>query len=405
MSQARLFFLYLPITLFLPTALTVYLGYSLFGRLRTRLVRRVLWWGLLLPLGLLSSLALTFWAEQDRANIDWFLIPGFNFLGFLLTSVPLLLVLDLVRFVTFAGFRYIRFRRNVTATQKPKDWLFTSLRWSVAIGSIGLCIWGQRVAATKPELHRIELPISNLKPALEGYRILQLTDIHLRGKGDDLRLKNLVFVANAVNADLIAITGDVVDSPMNHLRARLEPLRYLRARDGVWVVLGNHEYYADVEACVVEFERLGFNVLLDEHRLITHGDATLTVAGVTNPQHGMHGSKWSNPRGRLAHATGDTATALQRAPLDSVKLLLAHQPASLKHLNDLNVDLALAGHLHGGGFFPWTALAPILTNYRSGLLREGTSWVYVGRGIGTFGPKQRLGSPPEMTVMKLKKAS
>jgi predicted MPP superfamily phosphohydrolase len=353
----------------------------------------------------MSSLALTFWAEQDRVNIGWFLVPGFNFLGFLLTCVPLLLVVDWVRLVICASFRYTRFRQNVTATQKPKDWLWANLRWSLAISSIGLCIGGQWVAAAPPEIRRIELPISNLKPALEGYTILQLTDIHLRGKADDFRLKNLVFTANSTNANLIAITGDVVDSPMNHLRARLEPLRHLRARDGVWVVLGNHEYYADAEACVSEFERLGLTVLLDEHRLITHGGATLTVAGVTNPQHGMHGSKWLNPRGRLAHATGDAAKALQRAPRDSVKLLLAHQPASLKQLSALKVDLALAGHLHGGGFFPWTVLAPILANYRSLLRREGMSWVYVGRGIGTFGPKQRLGSPPEMTVIKLTQAS
>jgi predicted MPP superfamily phosphohydrolase len=247
----------------------------------------------------------------------------------------------------------------------------------------------------------LNVPISKLTTPLDGYRILQLTDIHLRSSRDSSILRSLVERANAERADLIALTGDVVDGPMNNLRAALLPLKQLRARDGVWVVLGNHEYYADAEACISEFERLGFHVLLDEYREIERNGARLTIVGVTNPKHGMHGSKWSNPSGRLARCNADPKAALRGAPANSTKILLAHQPVSIAKASALGFDLALAGHVHGGGFFPWTLFANHVKSTRSGLFRDRDTWIFISRGLGTFGPKLRLGAPPEMTVLTL----
>jgi predicted MPP superfamily phosphohydrolase len=300
--------------------------------------------------------------------------------------------------------RWVRTHTHVTTTHRPKKQTWTIVRYTVALIAVGLCLWGRHIATAPPEIRRIRVPIADLPPSFDGYTILQLTDIHLKNARDVPRLEALVARTNALKPDLIAITGDVVDGPMDNLRARLRPLGKLRAKDGVWVVLGNHEYYADAEACVVEFERLGFTVLLDEHRVLPHNDGALTLAGVTNPQNGMHGSKWSNPRGRLAHATADASVALRNAPPQSFKILLAHQPKSLVRLGELGVALAMAGHVHGGGFFPWSALLPRFTPYRSGLWREGKTWQYVSRGLGTFGPKLRLGARPELAVFRLERS-
>jgi predicted MPP superfamily phosphohydrolase len=223
--------------------------------------------------------------------------------------------------------------------------------------------------------------------------------MHLRGSSDQPRLRRLVEQANAQKPDLIALTGDIVDGPMSDLRKTLHALGSLRARDGVWLVLGNHEYYAGAEACLTEFRRLGITVLLDEHRVIERQGARLIVAGVTNPQRGMHGSAWTE-QGRLSQMTADPRVAFAGAP-KGLRLLLAHQPKSVAQAAGLDVSVALTGHSHGGQFFPWNYLVGLVTPYATGLSREHETWVYVSTGLGTFGPKQRLGSPSEMTVFAL----
>jgi predicted MPP superfamily phosphohydrolase len=399
MHHVRLFFLYLPITMLLPALLTLYVGRKLVSTFGNASLRVLLGSTVLFPLGLLASLSLMFWAEQDRVAIGWFLEPGFLFLGYLLTVVPLLFTTDLVRIAWDGISRFSKTCRNLTATVKTKPIAYAY--WAIALLALVLCLWGQHVAETSPMVTTHRLPIAALSSSLEGYRILQLTDVHLRSRKNESALETLVARTNALKPDLIALTGDIVDGPMDNLRARLRPLGQLHAPDGVWVVLGNHEYYADAEACVTEFERLGFTVLLDEHRVIHRTDATLTIAGVTIPKHGMHGSKWSNPSDRLARCDADPRVALRGVPANSVKLLLAHQPESLIQARGLDFDLGLAGHVHGGGFFPWTWFTEHLERYRSGLRREGKAWIFVGRGIGTFGPKLRLGATPEVTVIQL----
>ena len=239
---------------------------------------------------------------------------------------------------------------------------------------------------------RVEVPIAGLPPALDGYSIAQISDIHV---GPTIRrpyLNAIVNKVNALKADAIAVTGDLVDGSVQRLAMHTEPLGRLSAPDGTFFVTGNHEYYSGAEQWIAEVRRLGLRVLMNEHVIRRRGDASLMIAGVTdytaqlfNPAHR------SDPRQAIAGAPGDVA----------VKILLAHQPRSAPAAADAGFDLQLSGHTHGGQFFPWNLFVPLQQPFVAGLNRVRSLWVYTSRGTGYWGPPKRFGAPSEITLVRL----
>jgi uncharacterized protein len=402
MSQSKLFLLHLPTSIVLPALLSWYVGRNLLrplARSRHWVCAAIV---LMFAVGIAASLALIFWSEQDRAPIRTLVTVGFYLLGYLSTAAALLLVRDLMRLLVWSWWRM---RRRKQPAKAGPHWVLYGSSWLIGLVA-GCALWlGRRGAEQPPTVHNVVVPIRSLPAALRGYRIAQLTDIHLHGKLDRERIRQLVARVNALDVDLIAITGDVVDGPLDDLRAELSAFGALRARDGVYMSVGNHEYYADVDACVAEFLRLGFRVLLNEHRVIDHGPDRIVIAGVTNPQRGMHGARYAELQGPVAMLQSDPRAAVQGAPIGIPRILLAHQPRSVVQARGLGFDLALAGHTHGGQFFPWNLAVRWVFPYAAGLSVDGTMQVYVGRGIGTFGPQLRLGSPAEIAVIELRPAN
>jgi uncharacterized protein len=403
MNHHQLLLLHLPTTVLLPTLASFYVGRNLLGPLARsrRLVYATI--ALMFGLGLSASLSLMFWSEQDRTPIRPMIALGFYAAGYLLTAAPLLVGRDAIRLVVWIATRRWRGKRKIVVDsidwRARRRWFGSS--W-VLLVLAGCCLWlGQREARLAPGVQRLSVEIRNLPRSFVGYRIAQLTDIHIRGKADRKRVRELVAQVNALDVDLIAITGDVVDGPLEDLRSDLSPLGELRARDGVYLAVGNHEYYAGVDACVGEFERLGFHVLLNAHRIIDRGLDRIVVAGVTNPRRGMHGASYAALQGRIASLPSDPSAAIRGAPLRVPRILLAHQPKSVMEARGLGFDLALAGHTHGGQFFPFNLAEPLVFPYAAGLQRDGPMLVFVGRGIGTFGPPLRLGSAPQLAVLEL----
>jgi hypothetical protein len=411
MSHSKLFLLYLPITALLPTLLCWYVGRNLLGPLAAsrRLVYATI--ALVFPLGLSTVLALTFWSEQDRAPIRLLVSSGFLVLGALLTAAGLLLVRDLLRLGWWVARKWRNpvatadepsvagvFRGHMHGIAQRRLWVSS---W-IVLATTGVFLWlGRRGAEQVPVVHRVSIPIRSLPGAFTNYRIAQLTDIHLHGRVDVERAQRLVAQVNALDVDLLALTGDIVDGPLDNVHDTLLPLGDLRARDGVYVAMGNHENYADADACADEFRRLGFRVLLNEHRVVTRGLDRLVVAGVTNPQHGMHGAKYTTIQGRIGNLRSDAAAAIAGAPLDAPKVLLAHQPKSIADAKGLGFDLALAGHTHGGQFFPWSIGVGLIFPYSAGLYVDSGTQIYISPGVGTFGPPLRLGTTPEVAVLEL----
>jgi predicted MPP superfamily phosphohydrolase len=238
----------------------------------------------------------------------------------------------------------------------------------------------------------VEVPIAGLPDSLNGFTIAQISDIHVGPTIKHGYLDAIVNSVNALNADVIAITGDLVDGSVRHLAPHTAPLARLIARHGVYFVTGNHEYYSNAPAWIVELRRLGLTVLLNEHVVLTHQNASVLVAGVTDyTAHHFDESHRSDPYAALAGAPAHVA----------VKVLLAHQPRTATAAADAGFDLQLSGHTHGGQFFPWNFFVPLQQPYVAGLNRLSKLWVYTSRGTGYWGPPKRFGAPSEITRLRL----
>lgn len=242
-----------------------------------------------------------------------------------------------------------------------------------------------------PRVVRRDIVLPGLSPALDGFSIVQLSDLHI---GPTLRrawLERVVARANGLAPDLTVITGDLVDGSVEALREHVEPLSRLDARHGVYAVTGNHEYYAGAGPWVQELARLGLVVLLNEHVRVRHAEADLVVAGVTDySAHHFEPSHRSDPR-----------RALDGAPLVAPKILLAHQPRSAEAAAAAGFDLQLSGHTHGGQFWPWMHGVRFQQPWVAGLQRLGALQIYISRGTGYWGPPLRFGAPAEISHLRL----
>jgi len=325
--------------------------------------------------------------------------------GFLAFSFLLLIVRDAFWLLARAGDALFgrSGRQRILSGEPPRRaaWLNVS-GMAVLGGSILLLVIGYFGARSDPVLERVALPVPGLPAGLDGYRIVQVTDVHLGGTTTGRDFARLVDRVNALDPDLIAVTGDLSETPVSDAGADARPLGRLKARDGVYFVPGNHEVYAGVDEWVALVRALGATVLLNEHRLILRGDGRLLIAGVPNPGGGMHGT----PPGAtgIAAIPSDPALALRDAPPADFKLLLAHQPSSAEAAQQAGFDLMIAGHTHGGQFFPWNYVAGLFYRFVRGWGQLGQLRVYVSRGVGVYVVPIRLGIPPELTLLVLNRA-
>ena len=242
------------------------------------------------------------------------------------------------------------------------------------------------------KVRRVDIPIRGLPEALHGFSIAQISDLHIGPtiKGD--YLERVVDAVNALEADMIAVTGDLVDGSVSDLAGHTQALSRLTARHGAFFVTGNHEYYSGVYAWLREVRRLGLCVLINEHVVLSHEGESVVVAGVTDFGGGYFD---------VSHHS-DPAAALTGAPSDAgVRLLLAHQPRSAFAAAPAGFDLQISGHTHGGQIFPWSYLVRLQQPFIAGLHRVESLWVYISRGTGYWGPPKRLGAPSEITYLRL----
>jgi hypothetical protein len=247
-------------------------------------------------------------------------------------------------------------------------------------------------ARRRARIVSVEVPLANLPPALHGFSIAQISDVHVGSQIKQQYVDAIVDAVNGLDADLIAVTGDLVDGSVPDLSRHIAPLGRLSSRHGTFLVTGNHEYYSGERAWTAEFTRLGLRVLLNEHVVVRHGGAPLVVAGVTD-----YSAHHFNPEQR-----SDPVAALWGAPADAAaRILLAHQPRSASAAASAGFDLQLSGHTHGGQFWPWNLFVRLQQPFTAGLHRLNNLWVYISRGTGYWGPPNRFGAPSEITLLKL----
>ncbi len=266
---------------------------------------------------------------------------------------------------------------------------------AVPLLAAGVTLRGLLNARRTAAVVEVELPIAGLPAALEGFSIAQVSDLHVGPTIKRDYVEAVVDAVNVLDADLVALTGDLVDGSVAGLAGDVAPLARLASRHGSYFVTGNHEYYSGADAWTAELRRLGIRVLTNEHVVLRPAGAdgpALVVAGVTDAgAHRFDAAQRSDPHAALAGAPPDAA----------VRLLLAHQPRSAPAAADAGFDVQLSGHTHGGQFLPWNFLVRLQQPYLAGLHRLGRLWVYTSRGTGYWGPPKRFGAPSEITLLRL----
>lgn len=261
----------------------------------------------------------------------------------------------------------------------------------VLVGSVIAVTIGAVVAARGPRLRHVDVPIEGLAREFDGFRIAQISDLHVGLSIRERYVERVARLVDELQPDLVALTGDIVDGPVERLARDVAPLARGSRVGPTYFVLGNHDCYSGARPWCAHFRSLGMHVLLNEHAVIERGDARMIVAGVTDPASYLAGIEGPRPDLALGEHAGD-----------GFRLLLAHNPKVAPLAEQAGFDLQLSGHTHAGQFFPWTiAVRLIHAPHVAGLSRQGRMWVYVSAGTGTWGPPVRVGTEPELTVVRL----
>jgi predicted MPP superfamily phosphohydrolase len=261
-----------------------------------------------------------------------------------------------------------------------------------ALAAVAAAI-GVQQAMRIPPLKDIEIGIRGLPPQFDGYTILQLTDLHISRLFPASWARTVVERSNKLDVDLIAITGDLIDGTLDARRADIEPLRDLRAADGVYVISGNHEYIFGYSTWMAHFAALGLLSLENGHVVLDRNGRKLVIAGITDR---------ASRRG--GHHVRDLAAVLEGAPKDAPVILLDHQPSDARHAAKLGVALQLSGHTHGGLILGIDRLAARANaGYVSGRYDVDGMTLYVNNGTALWpGFALRLGRPSELTRITLR---
>lgn len=302
----------------------------------------------------------------------------------LLLLALFLIVLDMALLVS----RLLRAPRAVNALRRP--WL----RPSVGLFALLLSAYGISQGMAVPKVRHLDVAIEGLPAAFDGYRVLQLTDIHASRLLTGEWVANVVAESNAQRPDLVVITGDLVDGSVAARANDVRPLGELKAPDGVIAITGNHEYYGQYAQWMPAFRKLGMQVLENSHTVIRRDGAQLTIAGVTDPVAARYGLPMP-----------DLDKALAGADPTAPVILLDHRPTLARANAAKGVALQLSGHTHGGHIVGMDQLVKRANGgfVSGGYAVDGMS-LYVSNGAGLWpGFAARIGVPSEITVFTLRR--
>ncbi len=313
---------------------------------------------------------------------------AYGWLGTLFFLVVTLAAIDVVRLVSLLS----KNARDERTDPTRRAAISRALAAVAGTFAAGASAWGVGSVIAQLEVKRQRVPLSRLPREMDGLTIAQLTDIHVGPTVGREFVERIVERTNALGADVIVITGDLVDGSVAQLREHVAPLGELRAPLGVYFCTGNHEYYSGVEAWVAHLATLGIRTLRNERVELRKGDAVIDLVGVED---------WSS-RPRDGQGRGhDLTRAMEGRDVSREAVLLAHQPRSIVEAAALGVGLQISGHTHGGQIMPFNFLVRLQQPYVLGLHKHESAWIYVSGGTGYWGPPMRVGVPAEIAHLTL----
>lgn len=314
---------------------------------------------------------LTFFLGELLAEFRWFapiLYFGYVWLGLLSISVSVFLIEWISRFFWKGG--------SATPT-----WI--ALFVVLVVSGIALV-----KEMRPPVLHDLEIPLKGLPETLDGFTIIQISDLHIGSHMSSQRMKHIVASVNQLSPDLVVITGDLIDRDICRDQTVCPALAGIRSAHGVFAVSGNHEYYAGIETFEKLTKEAGIRVLNNEHVRIADG---LQLAGIPDEESSS----------RFRRTGPDLKKALENADPALPVVLLKHRPTGLPGAAALGVDLQLSGHTHAGQIPPLDLIVLLLFKYPFGLHKLNNTWIYTSVGTGTWGPPMRFLSRSEIVRIRL----
>jgi len=257
----------------------------------------------------------------------------------------------------------------------------------------GYGIWS---AYRLPVVTRRTLYFKDLPPAFDGLRLLHLSDVHAGIHMERDKMEAIVAQANALGADLVVQTGDMIDISASYIPDYVRAFRELKAPLGVVTTIGNHDYYTGEREVIRGVQDAGSVFIRNAVHVIERGGATLALLGIDDPKNWMH----DDPQTAVVDVT------LRHAPPEAFKILLSHRPGAFDTAAPRGIPLTLAGHIHGGQFaIPVVGISAgaLITKYVMGLFEQNGSQLYVSRGIGVVGVPIRVFVPPEIALLELRR--
>lgn len=271
--------------------------------------------------------------------------------------------------------------------------------YTYAAAGLGLSAYGIWSAERTPVVTRRTLVFPDLPPALHGLRIAHLSDVHAGVHMPQEKMEEIVAQTNALGADLIVQTGDMIDISQAFIPDYVRAFRDLHAPLGVVTVLGNHDRYTGQDAVIRGVRDAGQVFVQNGVHVTERGGAAIALIGIDDPRN------WraDDPQDE------DLELALRLTPpaKDAFRILLAHRPGAFDGAAPRSIPLTLAGHIHGGQFYlPVIGWSPgrLITKYVMGHFTRGSSQLYVSRGIGVVGIPLRIFAPPEIALFELRRA-
>lgn len=320
-------------------------------------------------------------------QVRWFAVVAYLWMGLLLFVLLTLGVGDIVRWLLLR-LGPAELQLHDPARRMALSRLVGGGAVVISLG-LGALAW-QR--ATRPlTVKRVEIPMQGLPPALDGFSIVQLTDIHIGPTLGREFIEEIVEKTNALKPDFVAITGDLVDGSVANLQDKIAPLADLHSRFGTFFVTGNHEYYSGVNDWIEFLSHHRVRTLHNERVVLERDGGQICVAGIDDP----------TGRGVPGHGPNLKKTLATHPDYIPV-VLLAHQPKAVMEAANFNVKLQLSGHTHGGQIWPWRYLVYLQQPYLEGLHNHEGTQLYVSTGTGYWGPPMRLGTSAEITQIILR---
>jgi len=290
-----------------------------------------------------------------------------------------------------ARFGWVKYASFTSVDGGRREFLAQVLAGGAGMFGLALSGWGVWSAIRPVEVKRVRVRLKKLPENLTGLRLVQLSDMHVGLTiGRDF-VEDVVRKVNALDPDIVAITGDLIDGSVEELGRAVAPLGEIRATFGAFFVTGNHEYYSGADSWLEFLRGLGIRVLRNEHVELSKDGEVIHVAGVDD---------WSAHRFGNGHGA-DMSRAMEGRDVSKPVVLLAHQPVHFDEARAHGVDLQISGHTHGGQIFPFGVLTRLVQPFLSGLHQRGESQIYVSSGTGYWGPPMRIAAPAEITLIEL----